>query len=57
MKQTLLAFLFLALSVSLAGAAPKVIVSHAITLHGQPRYKAGFTQFDYVNPNAPRAEP
>ena len=54
MKRTLPAFLFLAVVSALAGAAPKVIVSHAITLHGQPKYKAGFTQFDYVNPSAPK---
>jgi microcin C transport system substrate-binding protein len=35
-------------------AAPRVIVSHAITLRGEPKYKAGFTHFDYVNPNAPK---
>ena len=54
MKRMTLAAALLALAVSLPGAAPKVIVSHAITLHGQPRYKAGFTQFDYVSPSAPK---
>ena len=49
-----LAFLLLGGVSALLGAAPKVIVSHAITLHGQPKYKAGFTHFDYVNPSAPK---
>ncbi|MDE2029362.1 MAG: ABC transporter substrate-binding protein [Alphaproteobacteria bacterium] len=25
-----------------------------IALHGEPKYKPGFTHFDYVNPNAPK---
>jgi microcin C transport system substrate-binding protein len=54
MKRTSLAALLLALTAALLGAAPKVITSHAITLHGEPKYKAGFTHFDYVNPNAPK---
>ncbi len=28
--------------------------SHAIAMHGEPKYKAGFKHFDYVNPNAPK---
>ena len=27
---------------------------HAIAMHGDPKYPAGFTHFDYVNPNAPK---
>ena len=27
---------------------------HAVALHGAPKYGAGFTHFDYVNPNAPK---
>lgn len=27
---------------------------HAITLYGEPKYKAGFKRFDYVNPKAPK---
>jgi microcin C transport system substrate-binding protein len=27
---------------------------HAIAMHGSPKYPAGFTHFDYVNPNAPK---
>ena len=39
---------------SLLGAAPKVIVAHALSLHGAPKYPAGFDHFDYVNPDAPK---
>jgi len=42
------------LSMSGAWAAPKVVVSHAFTLRGEPKYKAGFKNFDYVNPAAPK---
>ncbi len=28
--------------------------SHAIALHGKPKYKSWFSHFDYVNPNAPK---
>ena len=27
---------------------------HAIAMHGAPKYPAGFTHFDYVNPEAPK---
>lgn len=27
---------------------------HAIAMHGAPKYPAGFTHFDYVNPDAPK---
>lgn len=37
-----------------AWAAPKVVSSHAFTLRGEPKYKAGFKNFDYVNPTAPK---
>jgi microcin C transport system substrate-binding protein len=52
--------LFIAVSVFLAAvpatapAAPATVVSHAFTLHGRPKYKAGFANFDYVNPAAPK---
>lgn len=37
-------------------AEEDIITSHAITLYGEdPKYKADFTHFDYVNPNAPKA--
>ena len=33
-----------------AGAVP----THGVALYGDPKYPAGFTAFDYVNPDAPR---
>jgi peptide/nickel transport system substrate-binding protein len=33
-----------------ACAAP----THAIAMHGEPKYPAGFKHFDYVNPDAPK---
>ena len=27
--------------------------SHGIAMHGAPKYPAGFSHFDYVNPDAP----
>lgn len=37
-------------------SAPKtgVIRSHAIAMHGSPKYPADFTHFDYANPDAPK---
>ncbi|WP_084005074.1 extracellular solute-binding protein [Gilvimarinus polysaccharolyticus] len=32
----------------------KVIKSHAFADHGEPKYPADFTHFDYVNPDAPK---
>lgn len=32
----------------------RIIVSHAIAMNGEPKYAAGFTHFDYVNPKAPK---
>src|SRR4051812_36258931 len=28
--------------------------AHAFALHGEPKYPAGFSHFDYVNPDAPK---
>jgi microcin C transport system substrate-binding protein len=36
------------------GAAAEAVVSHAIAMHGAPKYGAGFRHFDYVNPDAPK---
>lgn len=47
----LLLFTFLAHS---AMADSDVISTHALALHGEPKYKQGFAHFDYVNPNAPK---
>jgi microcin C transport system substrate-binding protein len=48
----LFALLFLASTAALA--APKIIVSNAMSLHGTPKYKADFTHFDYASPDAPK---
>ena len=39
------------LAVRPAGAAEN---SHGLAMHGDLKYPAGFTNFDYVNPNAPK---
>lgn len=31
---------------------PKIIQSHALVKHGQPKYPEGFERFDYTSPNA-----
>ena len=54
--------LIAALVVLLAAAGPNLAVADAgettkgpgIAMHGQPKYNAGFTHFDYVNPEAPK---
>jgi len=38
--------------VSISTAQADTVKSHAIALHGEPKYPATFTHFDYVNPNA-----
>ncbi len=35
-------------------AAPDVIRTHAIAMHGEPKYPSNFQHFDYVNPDAPK---
>ncbi len=35
-------------------ASQAVYKSHAIAMHGEPKYGEGFAHFDYVNPNAPK---
>ncbi len=36
------------------GEPDHVHKSHAIAMHGEPKYGPDFTHFDYVNPNAPK---
>jgi microcin C transport system substrate-binding protein len=43
--------LLAALGAVAAEAAP---ARHGIAIHGEPRYPAGFTHFDYVRPDAPK---
>lgn len=49
MKKFLI-FLVLSLFAGRVCAEPR----HAIAMHGQPKYGADFSHFDYVNPNAPK---
>ncbi|MGO9310242.1 MAG: ABC transporter substrate-binding protein, partial [Spirochaetia bacterium] len=51
MKRFAVFLLFLG-AATLLSAAPRIIVSHALSLHGAPKYPAGFDHFDYVNPDA-----
>ncbi|NBX65961.1 MAG: ABC transporter substrate-binding protein [Proteobacteria bacterium] len=44
--------LILATLVSLPVFAAEAV--HGIAIHGEPKYKPGFTHFDYVNENAPK---
>ncbi len=34
--------------------ASEIVESHAIAMHGEPKYEAGFPHFDYINPKAPK---
>jgi len=43
----------IALTLGLVGAAAGEPV-HGIAMHGEPKYGAGFTHLDYVNPEAPK---
>ena len=47
--------ILVAMSIGATGhAETAVTVSHALAMHGQPKYGPDFTHFDYVNPQAPR---
>ena len=49
-------FLLLAAALLAAGSAlaAQGVVSHAIAMHGKPKYGPDFRHFDYVNPRAPK---
>ncbi|MGI4847323.1 MAG: ABC transporter substrate-binding protein, partial [Janthinobacterium lividum] len=47
-----LSFLFLLAATSLTSGT--VHAAHAFSLYDTPKYPAGFTHFDYVNPDAPK---
>lgn len=51
MLRTLLLAPLLLTLVATTQAAP---ASHAIAMHGKPKYDANFQHFDYVNPDAPK---
>ena len=42
------------LTLAAAAAAEDITRAHAMALHGLPKYGAGFSHFDYVNPDAPK---
>lgn len=52
--------LVVAIAIIIAGfamgsaSAEEIKPTHAIAMHGEAKYKAGFKHFDYVNPNAPK---
>ena len=48
-----MAMMLVVLSLSICGEAQS-IVSHAISMRGEPKYPADFTHFEYVNPDAPK---
>lgn len=50
----LTAGLLLQLAALPAPAAPAVVTTHALAMHGTPKYGPGFKHFDYVNPKAPK---
>ena len=46
--------LFVLAAVHLANGPATAEPQHAIAMHGDPKYPAGFTHFPYVDPNAPK---
>ncbi|MDR2852301.1 MAG: extracellular solute-binding protein [Burkholderiaceae bacterium] len=46
--------LFLTVATALAFQAPSSLAAHAYAQFGDIKYPAGFTSFDYVNPDAPK---
>lgn len=42
------------LAVPYLGEAGEVASSHALAMHGEPKYGSDFNHFDYVNPDAPK---
>jgi microcin C transport system substrate-binding protein len=42
------------LAAAAAAGWAEVRVTHAISMHGEPKYSADFEHFDYVNPDAPQ---
>ena len=60
MRKTFLSLLLFVLAVTTfflpapGHAGPESTTTHAVALTGSPKYPAGFTHFDYVNPDAPK---
>src|ERR1700751_3341834 len=47
-------FLFPFLLISCLCLSGNALAAHALSLYDTPKYPAGFTHFDYVNPDAPK---
>lgn len=45
---------FLLASIAFPAVAVETATSHALALHGVPKYGEGFAHFDYANPDAPK---
>lgn len=54
MRPLLRSLAALILGLASTGSLAATEISHAISLHGKPRYPASFKAFDYVNPAAPK---
>lgn len=54
MRPALIAAAALAFLAALPARADTPVNGHGIAMHGQPKYKADFKHFDYVNPKAPK---
>ena len=54
MLRRLLGVVFIGVFVIGTNAYSKSTISHAVTIHGTPKYNRDFKHFDYVNPNAPK---
>lgn len=54
MRHLLVGLVGTALALVGVATAETVTGSHAVSLLGQPKYEPGFTQLDYVNPDAPK---
>ena len=49
-----LTFLVCLLPYSVSSAAAETAVTHALAMHGEPKYGPEFKHFEYVNPDAPK---
>lgn len=54
MRRLLSAFILCSLFISAQAPAAGLQWRHGLSLMGEPKYKADFKQFDYVNPQAPK---
>jgi len=54
MKRSAILLLLMAFAAGALGASPDVITATSLSVHSVPKYQAGFTHFDYANPDAPK---